>query len=208
MGFGGTLSQWSKGEYEHANNLEADVGILRFLLGERPDDFTGVTTLERSPAGEVFLEGHIHIQADTDLFTFDITEADTQVDIRVDPWHDGPNLDVGISLWGPFSLQFGAHDTTVNPVDSLSSSFSRTLQPGTYYLTVDGVGKDPVPGHEGTRTMEASGTTGSPARLASQSSRFAEISPATARSTLATLMHSTPWSGSRLHPGTLRQMPI
>lgn len=149
MGLPGVFSQWSDGSYENATNDEKDVGILAQALGFRADDFPGITPLDQLEDGSFFQEGMIHEQADADRFTFEVTEPDSVVRIDATPWHESPNLDIGLALWGPASSQFGASDPEVNPRLKLSSSFERELPQGTYYLTIDGVGKSATDNDEG-----------------------------------------------------------
>lgn len=147
MGFGRGLSQWSNGHYANASNKEDDVRLLTAHLGFRPDDYVSPGPLPIDGTS-VDLEGVIHSSADTDVFLINATTT-TTVSITADPWHENPNLDIGLALWGPYSFQFEADDPVVNPPDKLGASFEISLEPGTYYLIVDGVGKAPVPGDEG-----------------------------------------------------------
>lgn len=147
MGFGSGLSQWSNGHYANASNKEDDVRLLAAHLGFRPDDYVSPSPLPIDGTS-VSLEGVIHSSADTDVFLINATTT-TTVSITADPWHASPNLDIGLALWGPYDFQFKSDDPVVNPPDKLGASFEITLEPGTYYLIVDGVGKAAVPGDEG-----------------------------------------------------------
>lgn len=150
MGFGTGLTHWDKGEYPGATNPQHDFGHVAFDLGIRPDDYATIAPLVEPGDSAVHREGIIETQGDVDTFSFEITTPGTLVDIQVQPWHNGPNLDIGISL---LSLSggriFHSSDPIVNPVDRLSSQFQLPLDPGTYYLLVDGVGKAPVEGDPG-----------------------------------------------------------
>ena len=134
------LSQWSRGEYPHAMNAELDIGILTASLGRRGDDYVGIHNLGSTSSIEV--EGHIEHSADVDTFSFRVDSPQTRVTLDIQPWHNGPNLDVGVSLLGESGNRIlGLHDTNVNPTDRLASHIDIWLEPGTYYLNVEGVGK-------------------------------------------------------------------
>ena len=140
MGQGNGLSQWSRGEYPHAMNAELDIGILTASLGRRGDDYVGIHNLGSTSSIEV--EGHIEHSADVDTFSFRVDSPQTRVTLDIQPWHNGPNLDVGVSLLGESGNRIlGLHDTNVNPTDRLASHIDIWLEPGTYYLNVEGVGK-------------------------------------------------------------------
>ena len=149
MGEGNVLSQWSDGAYPNATNLEDDIGLLVQALGRRRDDYTSISPLP--VYGNTFsVEGIIEAQNDKDVFQFDVTQSATVLEIHAEPWHNGPNLDIAMSLFGPRGLLVGFQDPLVNPELSLGASLRIEVQhPGTYFLTIDGVGKSPSPGDPG-----------------------------------------------------------
>ena len=146
MGQGNGLSQWSDGRYPHATNPESDIGILTQQLGRRPDDYTDIVTLNPAAEdGHFVLEGVIELAGDVDIFSINLNRASNRLTVNVSPWHNGPNLDVGLSLSqidGQAIVQ--RNDPQVNPGDRLASQLDLELPPGTYFLTVDGVGKSPT----------------------------------------------------------------
>ena len=151
MGAGNNLSQWSNGEYPTpTNSREDDVGTLAAALGRRPDDYTSIVPLTSEHESAVDVEGIIETQGDTDIFSFEITQSPAPVTLDISPWHNGPNLDVGVSLYGlTTGMLIRFNDPVANPVDQLASSIDIQLEPGTYYLTVNGVGKSPTPDDPG-----------------------------------------------------------
>ena len=142
MGQGNGLSQWSNGTYPGAANQELDIGILTQALGRRADDFVGITELPVSPQGLVDLEGVIETAGDTDLFALEIADAVQHVELQIAPWHNGPNLDIGVTLMNASGAVLVTRaDEQANPVEALDSSLDLKLARGTYYLQVQGVGK-------------------------------------------------------------------
>ena len=140
MGQGNGLSQWSRGEYPGATNRELDIGILTRAFGRREDDFPRITELDVTN-GEVLQEGIIETSGDVDTFSLTIHHP-SRLQLDIAPWHNGPNLDIAVSLTGPST---GAivrpNDPQANPVDRLDSSLDVQLTPGIYYLQVQGAGK-------------------------------------------------------------------
>ena len=141
-----SLSQWSKGEYNNASNTEDDLTIITTAsfnqIGYRVDDHgndaISASLLDINPDAQVFDAGIIEQTTDVDYFTF-TTMAGT-VNLNIDGFYRGANLDVLATLYDS-SLQLVA---TSNPDDFIDASFSETLAAGTYYLTVEGTGK-PAP---------------------------------------------------------------
>ena len=150
MGQGNRLTQWSNGEYPSADNDEDDIGIMAGILGRRPDDYSAIQPLVTTRQSRVDLEGAITWEGDKDIFSFVIDQPGTHVQLDVMPWHNGPNLDVGVTLQRfPATPIIRARDSIANPTDRLSSHIDVVLEPGTYYLTIDGVGKEATPDDPG-----------------------------------------------------------
>ena len=149
MGHGNGLSQWSKGDYPDATNDEADISILVQALGRRPDDFVGISPLTTDIAGSVDVEGIIGTSVDSDLFSLELIR-ESHVSLDVLPWHNGPNLDIAISLSDSSgNLLVRPDDVNANPSESLAAFLDESLSPGTYFLMVDGVGKASLPNDPG-----------------------------------------------------------
>lgn len=146
MGHGNALSQWSKGEYPGATNFEPDIGILTRALGLRADDYVGVVELSESGGcdnGPIEREGFIGTSVDTDIFAFEVCRP-TMVKLEISPWHNGPNVDIGVTVFDAFGTPLiRSTDDEANPRDALYSVVNVRLNPGSYYLQVDGVGKSP-----------------------------------------------------------------
>jgi autotransporter-associated beta strand protein len=139
------VTQWSKGEYQYANNSEDQLLIIanQNNVDFRPDD-TGDTlatsryleTYSDSTAGA---QGVIEHTGDTDAFQF--TTRGGLISLRADPVSLGPDLAIQASL-------FDASDNLLavdNPQDTLWASIQTNLPAGTYTFRVTGAGRnDPL----------------------------------------------------------------
>ena len=136
------LSQWSRGEYAGASNLQDDLAdITRDVNGTpyRADDHgsTLASAADVSPAGggpqTINVAGIIERNTDADVFSF---VAGGALKIHVDPFERGPNLDVLAELYNAS----GQLLATGNPVSLLSADIDLTVSPGRYYLRIAGTG--------------------------------------------------------------------
>ena len=138
------LVQWSTNEYPDANNSEDDLAIIVSSngFGYRTDDYGDTwqtaETLIVDASNQVSAEGIIERNDDLDFFAFTTTAGTVTID--VDPFDVGPNLDILASLYD----SSGVLMYTSNPISVLDASFTQPLTAGTYYLSVEGVGKDPL----------------------------------------------------------------
>ena len=148
VGYYQQLVQWSKGEYAGANNTQDDYIVMQGSgLPIRPDDHgnlpsaasampsstsNGVTTFTGS--------GVIERQSDVDFFSF--SAAPGTVTVNVSPAPRGPKLDIVATLRNGA----GTVLATSNPTESLPAALTASITTsGTYYVSVDGVGKgDPL----------------------------------------------------------------
>lgn len=124
------VTQWSKGEYTGANNLEDQVRILRTQLGSRPDeDANGPIVLKAAAVSNNVaaykVEGLLNGPTDTD--SFELSAGEGNVTVSVTPAQVGANLDAKISLFKRQLLNGAVVESLVgfaNPVDTLNASFS------------------------------------------------------------------------------------
>lgn len=148
MGAGYTknLTQWSRGEYQFANNHENDLAIIQTLgLEERPDDHgdsrESATFLA---AGSSFaVTGVIGLESDVDMFSFDTAAG--EVSLLVSPASLGSNLDVLLQLF----RADGSLVATNNGLTNLAAGLSLTLPAGRYFVAVQGTGKGLPTGSSG-----------------------------------------------------------
>lgn len=139
--FGKSLSQWSDGSYAGSDNRQDDLRIMtRSAIGVdfRPDDVGDTTksadqlSVAKNRIGDW---GTITSRSDVDFYRFTVGNAGVSISIR--PFQGHGNLDVMAKLYS----SSGELISTSNPIESTSASFNQTLKKGTYFLSVDGVGR-------------------------------------------------------------------
>ena len=148
VGYYQPLVQWSKGEYADANNTQDDYVVMQNTgLPLRADDhgnsIASATAMVSSTANGVTTftaSGVIERPIDADVFSF--AAGAGSVTINVSPAPRAPMLDVVATLRN----SAGTIIATSNPTDSLPASIAANISTaGTYYVSVDGVGKgDPL----------------------------------------------------------------
>ncbi len=148
VGYYQQLVQWSKGEYAGANNTQDDYVVMQNTgLPIRPDDhgdaIAAATAMPSSTANGVTTfsgSGVIERQSDVDFFSF--AAGAGSVTVNVSPAPRGPMLDALATLRN----SAGSILATSNPTESLPATLTANITtPGTYYVSVDGVGKgDPL----------------------------------------------------------------
>jgi PKD repeat protein len=150
VGYYQPLVQWSKGEYATANNVQDDYGVMGSNgLPLRTDDHGNAAGSSTPLAGTssggmatLAAEGVIERPTDVDWFSF-ASGAGT-ISFSVSPAARSANLDLLVALRD----SAGNLLASANPVDALPAALNYlAVQPGTYYLTVQGTGKgDPLNG--------------------------------------------------------------
>ena len=140
--FGKNLTQWSKGEYTGADQLQDDLAIITNAtngFGYRNDDFGSTvataSNLNFSNSTTISTTGIIERNTDLDYFRFNLAVGGTAT-ININPAVNGPNLDIEAKLYNASGVLL----LTDNPTNALNASFSTTLTAGTYYISIDGVG--------------------------------------------------------------------
>jgi PKD repeat protein len=129
------VTQFSRGEYTGANNLEDDLAIIDTYIPRSPD-LAGDDILTAVPlAGPVFsATGLIQSRTDADLYRVDAAAG--TLNFTVSPASPDSNLDISLGLYnGAGSLL-----TSSNPAASLGATLNAVVSAGTYYLAVDGAG--------------------------------------------------------------------
>ena len=142
--FGENLTQWSNGDYEGSTNRQDDLRVITrsatgvdFVSDDVGDSFETAHGLSRD-GSTVFDWGTITSRDDVDVYRLNVGRVD--LDLSIEPLQRNGNLDVLAQLYS----SDGTLIATSNPADLISARFSETLSPGTYYLTVDGGGKEGV----------------------------------------------------------------
>lgn len=134
------LTQWSKGEYLMANCTQDDLAVITRQngFGYRTDDHADsrdqATDLATSSIA-VTESGIIEKNTDVDFFTF--TASGGVVRVNVDPAPNGPNLDILAQLFD----SAGRLILPSNQADTLHASFVLNLEPGRYFVSIEGAGK-------------------------------------------------------------------
>jgi len=143
--FNKPISQWSKGEYDRANNTEDDLSIMlnngaSYRLDDHGDSIYSATLL----TGQTLdASGIIEQNGDRDVFSFQV-QAAGNITIEVDPAEIDPNLDILIQILDDGGNIISGDD----PYYILPASLDINLLTGTYYILIDGVGTgDPDTGY-------------------------------------------------------------
>lgn len=146
MGGGGRLlSQWSKGEYDNADNDQDDLAVItgdRNGFGYRLDDHGNTVTeaseLIVSADGQVNASnntGLISTTEDKDVFSFITAGGEVNFNFEPDPLY--PNLNIQVRILNALEEEIDIS----SPNDDLNANISSTLAGGTYFIEVDGVGE-------------------------------------------------------------------
>jgi len=144
VGYYQPLVQWSQGEYSGANNTQDDFTVMEGNgLPIRLDDHGDVTGAATPLVSDTIngvtslvADGVIERPSDIDVFSF--AAGAGAVTVTVNPAGRSPNLDLLVELRNGA----GALLASGNPVDALPASLTANLaSSGTYYVTVQGVGK-------------------------------------------------------------------
>jgi hypothetical protein len=144
------LAQWSKGEYNSANNKEDDLAIISARnngFGYKTDDHANLianaTLLNIESSGAVLStrnEGVIETRTDLDVFKFTTTGG--AVSLQILPAASDPDLDISVRLLDVNNVVVATNTKTGTALDA---AISQTLAAGTYFIEVDGVGDaDPL----------------------------------------------------------------
>ncbi len=153
VGYYREVVQWSKGEYNAANNKEDDLAIITGSVTTtytqngngftyRVDDFGSTLATASVPTivndTTISVAGVIERAEDIDVFKFFTLDT---LQATILPAAISPNLDILAEIWDAT----GNVLFTSNPLDALSASFTQTVSAGTYYLAIRGTGKgDPL----------------------------------------------------------------
>jgi PKD repeat protein len=148
VGYYQPFVQWSKGEYATANNVQDDYLVMNdnglpLRADDHGDSIATATPLPGTSAGSVTtlaIEGVIERPGDIDMFSFASGAGTLAFNLATAA--RSSNLDALIELRNGA----GTLLASANPVDALPAALNWTAtNAGTYYLSVQGVGKgDPL----------------------------------------------------------------
>ncbi|WP_236025383.1 RICIN domain-containing protein [Flavobacterium geliluteum] len=153
--------QWSKGEYNYANNTQDDVATIasaKFGVGYRGDDYgnniASAANLDYNASGAINQKnGVIASEADYDFFTF--TTGGGNVSINANTVSRDGNLHLLMRLYNAAGAEIGTYWNSDPFV--LNASMNVNLPAGKYYVGVDGSGA----GNAGYGGYSAYGSIGS-----------------------------------------------
>ena len=139
--FSKRITQWSDGDYAGSTTTQNDLGTItsgtngiNYKSDDHAADFAGSTLV---PNDNVVFQTGI-IERNTDIDTFQFVVRDGRFDVEVRTFQEQPNLDAEATLYD----EFGTVIAVDNPIAGTWASFDLMLDAGTYYLSVDGVGRD------------------------------------------------------------------
>jgi len=153
--------QWSKGEYNYANNKQDDVASIagsKFGIGYRGDDYgdntVSAANLDYNANGTINQKnGIISSEADYDFFSF--TTGGGNVSINANTVSRDGNLHLLIRLYNAAGAEMGTYWNS-DPF-ALNASMNVNLPAGKYFIGVDGTGA----GNVGYGGYSAYGSIGS-----------------------------------------------
>lgn len=163
VGYYKEVTQWSKGDYNLANNKEDDLVVMQnYGLAYRADDHGNSTAAATLLSGSTpSVTGRIERTTDVDFFAFTTGGGSVTFTVAVAP--HGPNLDVELAL-----LDASGSQIAVSNASTLGTTLTASIGAGNYYLRVDGVGTgDPVTAYNdysslGDYTLSGSFNAGNP----------------------------------------------
>jgi hypothetical protein len=161
VGYYNPVVQWSKGEYNYANNIQDDLAVIsssKFGVGYRADDYGNniatAESLDYSTNGAINQKnGVISSETDSDFFSFKTGGGNVSINATTMP-KDGI-LHLMIKLYNSSGVEMG---TYWNPDPFvLNASMNVNLPEGNYFISVRGTGA----GNAGYGGYSAYGSLGS-----------------------------------------------
>ena len=146
VGYYQNVSQWSKGEYALASQLQDDLAVMDTMIAvDYSLDDHGNGVGDASPlelfGAAVDDDGVISTRTDVDVFAF--TTRGGNLSLKFDPVAEGPNLDLSVELRN----SSGSVIASSNPDAALNASINFTALPaGNYTIWIDGVGRGSLTG--------------------------------------------------------------
>ncbi len=140
--FNANITQWSNGDYANSTNSQDDFQVItsrangvEFRTDEAGNNPSSAADLP-SEDGGVSTFGFIADRNDLDYYEFSTSGGN--VTFTAEVFQGSPNLDVELQI-----VDSNGQTVAINsPVNSLNASISTFLTEGTYFLVVDGVGRE------------------------------------------------------------------
>ena len=139
VGYSKPITQWSRGEYNQANNQEDDFSIMDNYLRFRGDDhgngLSNATFMGKNNSGQLDTQyGVISNRTDKDFFRFTCGTGNVTIDVNTVTRHG--NLNILVDLYeGSTGNRIGRFNG-----NGLNTRVNAFLGEGTYYISVDGTG--------------------------------------------------------------------
>ena len=150
-GFGHPIVQWSRGEYAGANNQQDDLALIAEHGAPLRADEAGGTPADATPLPA----GPAVISSDTDVDVYALGTCAGPVTVRARPAPVSPDLDIRLRLLRPDGTVAASANPpswrrTYDRARGLAASISTTVVPGSWFVSVEGVGhRGPVRGYSG-----------------------------------------------------------
>jgi autotransporter-associated beta strand protein len=144
---GKQITQWSKGEYTDANNLEDDLAVM-LTQGAvyRPDDHgnsTAAATVLSDPSFSPVVSGVIERNTDLDFFRVETTGGTLVINASRPPLDS--NLRMELKLYNSAGTLLQTTTSADTSAGTQPVTLTRSVVGGTYFFSVDGIGNgDPL----------------------------------------------------------------
>ena len=148
VGYGKPITQWSRGDYADANNLQDDYAVMQANgLGRRGDEAGGAAGTAAALNG-TSVAGYITDPFDKDVWSVN-RDCSTPFDVTVTPAPNAPDLDIRLDVLDAAGDVVETSDPPSGGTGDIATGMSAVLRdqirPGQFYLRVDGVGNgDPL----------------------------------------------------------------
>jgi Metallo-peptidase family M12B Reprolysin-like len=146
VGYNLPITQFSKGEYNGANNLEDDFAVVQTNGGALTIDDHGNAPANATALGAPlsFATGGVIGNA-SDVDTFRIESGAGTINLTALPTDLGANLDIKLTLFDASGVVLASADPAASTINyatalGLGSSVTAVVPGGSYYVQVDGVG--------------------------------------------------------------------
>ncbi len=146
VGYNLPITQFSKGEYNGANNLEDDFAVVQTNGGALTIDDHGNAPANATALGAPLSFATAGIVGNaSDVDTFRIDSGAGTISVTALPAGLGANLDIKLSLLDASGVVLASADPAASTVNygvalGLGASVSAVVPGGSYYVQVDGVG--------------------------------------------------------------------
>ncbi|MCC9019248.1 T9SS type A sorting domain-containing protein [Flavobacterium lipolyticum] len=153
-GYNRPITQWSKGEYNSANNNEDDVAIISSfgsppgfvgfgVAAYRADDYgngpSSAFSLTLDNKGKITQkEGIIEKEGDNDFFAFTTTGGNVRITANTSAKTNVGNLHLSIKLYNSEGVEMGQYWDS-DPL-KLNASMDVNLTAGKYFISINGIG--------------------------------------------------------------------